>query len=243
MITFSTWDIIRNLLLAVRWTILLSLTAFVLGSALGLLILFIRTSKHKALQQAAKIYIEVFQGTPLLMQLFLVFFGLALFGLEVPAWLAAGLALTLWSASFLAEIWRGCVEAIPRGQWEASVGAGHEQSATNASHHLAAGIAHRDCAHRRFRRADHQGYGGHLNHRFRRVIQSRHRDHQRHLHAVHRVCGGRLVLFCLVLAAVEVQPILGKEIQCRSSPLTMSRSASVTMKCSKGSGSTSTPVK
>jgi polar amino acid transport system permease protein len=120
MITFSIWDIIRNLLLAVRWTILLSLTAFVLGSALGLLILYIRTSKHKALQQAAKIYIEVFQGTPLLMQLFLVFFGLALFGLEVPAWLAAGLALTLWSASFLAEIWRGCVEAIPRGQWEAS---------------------------------------------------------------------------------------------------------------------------
>ena len=49
-----------------------------------------------------------------------MFFGLALFGLEVPAWLAAGLALTLWSASFLAEIWRGCVEAIPRGQWEAS---------------------------------------------------------------------------------------------------------------------------
>jgi polar amino acid transport system permease protein len=65
-------------------------------------------------------YIELFQGTPLLMQLFLAFFGLALFGLEVPAWLAAGLALTCWSSAYLAEIWRGCVEAIPRGQWEAS---------------------------------------------------------------------------------------------------------------------------
>lgn len=120
MITFSLWDIIRNLLLAVRWTIVMSLTAFILGSSVGLLILFARTSKKRILREAAKLYIEIFQGTPLLMQLFLIFFGLALFGLEVPAWLAAGLALTLWSASFLAEIWRGCVEAIPRGQWEAS---------------------------------------------------------------------------------------------------------------------------
>ena len=120
MISFSLWDIVRNLLLAGRWTILLSLATFLLGSAVGMMILFARISKRQALQRAAKLYIEVFQGTPLLMQLFLIFFGLALFGLEVPAWLAAGLALTLWSASFLAEIWRGCVDAIPRGQWEAS---------------------------------------------------------------------------------------------------------------------------
>ncbi len=120
MISFSLWDIVRNLLLAGRWTVLLSLATFVLGSAVGMMILFARISKRPALQRAAKLYIEVFQGTPLLMQLFLIFFGLALFGLEVPAWLAAGLALTLWSASFLAEIWRGCVDAIPRGQWEAS---------------------------------------------------------------------------------------------------------------------------
>ncbi len=120
MISFSLWDIVRNLLLAGRWTVLLSLATFVLGSAVGMAVLFARISKRSFLQRAAKLYIEVFQGTPLLMQLFLIFFGLALFGLEVPAWLAAGLALTLWSASFLAEIWRGCVEAIPRGQWEAS---------------------------------------------------------------------------------------------------------------------------
>ena len=54
------------------------------------------------------------------MQLFLVFFGLALFGIDVTPWVAAGLALTLWTSAFLAEIWRGCVEAIPKGQWEAS---------------------------------------------------------------------------------------------------------------------------
>lgn len=120
MIEFTLWDIVRNLLQAARWTVLLSLVAFVSGGAVGLLVLLMRTSKRPPLRRAATVYIEVFQGTPLLMQLFLAFFGLALFGIEIPAWLAAGIALTLWTAAFLAEIWRGCVEAIPRGQWEAS---------------------------------------------------------------------------------------------------------------------------
>lgn len=120
MISFSLWDIARNLLLALRWTVLLSLASFALGGLLGLVVLFLRTSRQAWLRNLTKMYIELFQGTPLLMQLFLAFFGLALFGLEVPAWLAAGLALTCWSSAYLAEIWRGCVEAIPRGQWEAS---------------------------------------------------------------------------------------------------------------------------
>jgi polar amino acid transport system permease protein len=79
-----------------------------------LLVLLMRTAQAPMLRRATWAYIELFQGTPLLMQLFLAFFGLALLGIEVPAWLAAGLALTLWTAAFLAEIWRGCVEAIPR---------------------------------------------------------------------------------------------------------------------------------
>ncbi|TSP13901.1 amino acid ABC transporter permease [Cupriavidus campinensis] len=120
MIDFTLWDIVRNLLLAARWTVLLSLVAFVGGGVVGLLVLLMRTSKRPFLRRATWAYIEIFQGTPLLMQLFLAFFGLALFGVDVPAWLAAGVALTLWTAAFLAEIWRGCVEAIPRGQWEAS---------------------------------------------------------------------------------------------------------------------------
>lgn len=120
MIEFTLWDIVRNLLLAARWTVLLSWVAFVGGGVVGLLVLLMRTGKRPAARRVAQAYIELFQATPLLMQLFLAFFGLALFGIEVPAWLAAGLALTLWTSAFLAEIWRGCVEAIPRGQWEAS---------------------------------------------------------------------------------------------------------------------------
>ncbi len=121
---FTTWDILRNLLLATRWTIVLSLATFVFGGIVGLILLFMRTGKSRVLRNVAWGYIEVLQGTPLLMQLFLAFFGLALFGLNVPPWLAAGLALTLWTSAFLAEIWRGCVEAIAKGQWEASASLG-----------------------------------------------------------------------------------------------------------------------
>ncbi|MET0184763.1 MAG: amino acid ABC transporter permease [Achromobacter sp.] len=120
MIEFSTWDILRNLLLAARWTVVLALVTFVTGTALGLVVLMMRSSRNKILQRTAWVYIELFQGTPLLMQLFLAFFGMSLAGVDVPAWLAAGVALTLWSAAFLAEIWRGCVDSIAKGQWEAS---------------------------------------------------------------------------------------------------------------------------
>jgi polar amino acid transport system permease protein len=120
MSDIGTWDIFRNLLLSARWTVALTLTAFVGGGIVGLMVLFARTSGIKPLEIFTKGFIELFQGTPLLMQMFLAFFGMALFGMDVPAWLAAGLALTLWSAAFLAEIWRGCVESVPKGQWEAS---------------------------------------------------------------------------------------------------------------------------
>jgi polar amino acid transport system permease protein len=120
MTDFTFWDIFRNLLLAARWTVALSIIAFIGGGVVGLLVLFMRTSRFRALRAATTLYIELFQGTPLLMQLFLCFFGLSLFGIEVSPWTAASVALTLFASAYLAEIWRGCVEAIPKGQWEAS---------------------------------------------------------------------------------------------------------------------------
>lgn len=124
MIEFTTWDILRNLLLATRWTVLLSIVSFVGGGLVGVILLFMRIGKSKGLKIFSKYYVELFQGTPLLMQLFLAFFGLGLIGIDVPAWLAAGVALVLWTAAFLAEIWRGCVDAIAKGQWEASASLG-----------------------------------------------------------------------------------------------------------------------
>lgn len=117
---FTLWDIVRNLLLGLQWTLLLSLVAFACGSMGGLLLLVARISQRAWLRGVARCFIELFQGTPLLMQLFMVFFGIALFGIDVSAWLAAAIALTLFSSAFLAEIWRGCVESIAHGQWEAS---------------------------------------------------------------------------------------------------------------------------
>ncbi|ALM85503.1 amino acid ABC transporter permease [Bordetella sp. N] len=120
MMAFTLWDIVRNLLLAARWTVVLAVVAFAGGALLGMAVLMMRVSRHRWQRRLAWAFIELFQGTPLLMQLFLTFFGLSLAGIDVPAWVAAGSALILWSAAFLAEIWRGCVESINRGQWEAS---------------------------------------------------------------------------------------------------------------------------
>jgi polar amino acid transport system permease protein len=120
MVDFSLWDILRNLLLAARWTVVLSLVAFVGGGVVGLLLLVARLTRRPWAERGVALYVNLFQGTPLLMQLFLAYFGLALFGLNVPAWVAAGVALTLYASAYLTEIWRGCVAAIPRGQWEAS---------------------------------------------------------------------------------------------------------------------------
>ncbi|HBU98533.1 amino acid ABC transporter permease [Thalassospira lucentensis] len=124
MSEFSNWDIIYNLLMAARWTVLLSLTAFVLGGLVGLLLLMARTAGGVWVKGLVRCYVELFQGTPLLMQLFIVFFGLPLIGLDISPWMAAMLGLTLFTSAFLTEIWRGCVEAIGKGQWEASTSLG-----------------------------------------------------------------------------------------------------------------------
>ena len=120
MVDFSLWDIFRNLLLALRWTVALSLIAFIGGGIVGLLLLIARLSGGRSSSFAVGGYVQLFQGTPLLMQLFLAYFGLALFGVNTSAWVAAALALTLYTSAYLTEIWRGCVDAIPKGQWEAA---------------------------------------------------------------------------------------------------------------------------
>lgn len=120
MVDFHWWDIVRNLLLAARWTVGLSLVAFVGGGLLALALLVARLTRSRSAHWLVAGFVQVFQGTPLLMQLFLAYFGLALLGVHTSAWFAAALALTLYTAAFLTEIWRGCVAAVPKGQWEAA---------------------------------------------------------------------------------------------------------------------------
>ena len=120
MVDFSIWDIFRNLLLAGRWTVALSLIAFIGGGLVGLALLVLRLTKLPIADKLVGGYVQLFQGTPLLMQLFLSYFGIALFGINTSAWVAAAVALTLYTSAFLTEIWRGCVNSIPNGQWEAA---------------------------------------------------------------------------------------------------------------------------
>ncbi|MFZ3323224.1 MAG: amino acid ABC transporter permease [Usitatibacter sp.] len=106
---------------ALRWTVLLSLVAFVGGGIVGFAIAILRTSHSRLLRSLAAGFIQLFQGTPVLLQLFLAYYGLAvLFEVQVDAWLAVTVVFTLYSGAFLGEIWRGSIEAIPRTQWEAS---------------------------------------------------------------------------------------------------------------------------
>jgi polar amino acid transport system permease protein len=105
---------------AAKWTIALSLIAFIGGALGGLLVALARTSGRPVLRGFASVFVQVFQGTPLLLQLFLIFFGAPVLGFDINPWLAAGTALVLNTSAFLGEIWRGTIQAIPTGQWEAA---------------------------------------------------------------------------------------------------------------------------
>jgi len=112
-------NIVIYLLTATRWTLLLSAIAFAGGGIGALLLLLLRYGMPRLGARLLHLYVGLFQGTPLVQQLFLVFYGLPLLGIDVPPIVAAGIGLTLYASAFLAEIWRGCVDAIPRGQWDA----------------------------------------------------------------------------------------------------------------------------
>ncbi len=108
------------LLVGLKWTIFLSAIGFIFGGIAGLGIALARTAKWKWLQRLAAGYIAVFQGTPLLMQLFVVFYGLVFLGIKLDAWAAVAVGFTLHAGAYLGEIWRGSIEAVPKGQTEAA---------------------------------------------------------------------------------------------------------------------------
>jgi polar amino acid transport system permease protein len=108
------------LLSTVRWTLLLTLIAFCFGGVFGAMLALMRLSRLRLLRTLAYGLIELVQSIPVLMVLFLSYFGLAAAGIELPPLVAASLSLGIWSAAYLADIWRSAVEAVPFQQWEAS---------------------------------------------------------------------------------------------------------------------------
>src|SRR5690606_25580090 len=108
------------LLTGAFWTLVLSLMAFVGGGVVGLVIALGRTSPVRFLRILSGGYVQIVQGTPLLVILFVVYFGLPTVGYSLSPMLAAGLSLTIYVSAYLGEIWRGCLEAVPKAQWEAA---------------------------------------------------------------------------------------------------------------------------
>jgi polar amino acid transport system permease protein len=112
------------LLEGLKWTIALTAVAFAGGGVFGVLIALCRTAPQVWLRWVSGLYVELFRGTPLLMQLFVVHYGLALMGITLNPWLSAAIAFSLHSSAFLGEIWRGSIEAVPAGQTEGATALG-----------------------------------------------------------------------------------------------------------------------
>jgi polar amino acid transport system permease protein len=104
------------------WTVGLSLIALVGGGVLGFLVALCRISGVRAVRLASGAFVQLIQGTPLLVIMFLTFFGLPPLGLSVSPLTAAGTSLTIYVGAYLGEIWRGAIQSVPRPQWEAAEG-------------------------------------------------------------------------------------------------------------------------
>lgn len=108
------------ILTALQWTLLLSSFAIIGGGLIGAVVVVLRLSRSRPVAWLTIAYVQFFQATPPLMQLFLVYYGGSYFGIRFEAWTAALIAFALYSSSYLADIWHGCIKAIPRHQWEGS---------------------------------------------------------------------------------------------------------------------------
>jgi polar amino acid transport system permease protein len=102
------------------WTVLLALCGCIGGGILGMVVALLRVSKLAPLRWLGAAYVQCVQGIPLPVMMFISYFGLALTGRDVPALVAAAVSITVFAAAYLGEIWRGCIEAVPRTQWEAA---------------------------------------------------------------------------------------------------------------------------
>jgi polar amino acid transport system permease protein len=115
-----TFDHLLFIFKGAGWTIVLSALGFIGGTILGVPVALARSSRNVWLSRITGFFVQVVQGVPLPVIMFVVYFGISIAGFDLPALVAAGLALTAYSGAYLGEIWKGCIQAVPRTQWEAS---------------------------------------------------------------------------------------------------------------------------
>lgn len=111
---------LQFLLQGTGWTLLLSLMGFVGGTVIGLPVALARSAKSPWLRRASSLYVQLVQGVPLPVIMFVVYFGVSIYGFSVSALVAAAIAMTLYSSAYLGEIWKGCLLAVPKTQREAA---------------------------------------------------------------------------------------------------------------------------
>jgi polar amino acid transport system permease protein len=114
---FTYWRLlVDGLLVTLQLSIVIIITSTILGILVGMLF----TIKNKILQAILRFYVELFRGCPILMQLFMGYYGLAYLGIQIEIFTATVLVFTLYGGAYIAEIVRSGIESIPKGQWEAA---------------------------------------------------------------------------------------------------------------------------
>ena len=117
LISSSLWPLLRG---ALTGTSPLALASFVLGLALALVVALMRLSKVRVVSGIARAYVSVIRGTPLLVQLFVIFYGLPSVGVTIDPWPSAIIAFSANVGGYAAEVIRAAIQSVPKGQWEAA---------------------------------------------------------------------------------------------------------------------------
>lgn len=112
----SAWFVVQGL----KYTIIITLITIFIGLLIGLVMALMRMSSAKIFRYPARVYISIIRGTPLLVQLFILYFGLPVIGINLSPFLAAIIGLSLNVGGYSAETFRGALLAVPKGQWEAA---------------------------------------------------------------------------------------------------------------------------
>ena len=135
--TDSTWQLLLDSLWpmihgAITGTIPLALSSFAIGLVLALVLALMRLSRRRWLSSIARVYISIVRGTPLLVQLFVIFYGLPSLGVVIDPWPSAIVAFSINVGGYAAEVIRAAILSVPKGQWEAAymVGMSHRRALT-----------------------------------------------------------------------------------------------------------------
>lgn len=127
MLKEAFWPMVKG---GIEYTIPLALISFIIGMVIALFIALCRLSSSKVLRGLGRAYVSIIRGTPLLVQLFVIFYGLPTIGLKFDPFLAAVIAFSLNVGGYAAEIVRGSIQSVPKGQWEAGYTIGMNYSQT-----------------------------------------------------------------------------------------------------------------